>query len=134
MLKAECSEIEDTGGALQRCLEDHKTAPSMTPACLEAVTGVTQLKNTDYRLNPELEKNCRTDIKALCPTDMASYLSGNVLQCLITKRDKIKKKACKDSVFRKQTQRTDDIRNDPKVRLRPAAYCGIFKQFLSKIF
>mmetsp|Transcript_96994 Transcript_96994/g.277531 ORF Transcript_96994/g.277531 Transcript_96994/m.277531 type:complete len:1109 (-) Transcript_96994:154-3480(-) len=117
-LKAKCADVKDEDGALLRCLEDHADDDATPKLCHDAIGRMSKMKNTDFRLNPMLAKNCEADINDFCAdaktaSQQGDELSGKVLQCLIDNRKDLKKPACKSSIMRKQIQRTSNVKNDP---------------------
>lgn len=94
----------------------------MTKSCLEVVQARLKAKHGEFYLNPALAKECEQDAAELCKAEHAVAKlkdfssNGKLLECLISKQDKIKRPGCKAQLQRKEKHRVQDVSLDPQAK------------------
>jgi Golgi apparatus protein 1 len=86
MIKKYCVEEMMSPATIFSCLLRNKDEDNFDHACLKTVILRGELRAKDIRLNPELMKHCRKDVKAFCATEQSQLLDkeseGKVLLCM----------------------------------------------------
>eukprot|EP00929_Paragymnodinium_shiwhaense_P077184 TRINITY_DN3973_c0_g1_i4.p1 TRINITY_DN3973_c0_g1~~TRINITY_DN3973_c0_g1_i4.p1 ORF type:complete len:1170 (+),score=353.01 TRINITY_DN3973_c0_g1_i4:74-3583(+) len=114
-----CRDTEPGEGRLWNCLEKQHTHPDMADSCRKVVEDHIELKNSEFNLNPQLEKHCEKDAASLCPDEFKNAededftSNGALIGCLIVHRNDVKKDRCKQGLLIKQRQRVESLKNDP---------------------
>ena len=107
------SEIRLTEKA--ECLEH----PSLTPRsaeCESQLHTVQTLLSSDYRTNPGLVKDCKTDLKLLCNEETSSSFSSKSIECLISNRMQIRNTNCKRHIVSTIYRMSEDVQFVPNMR------------------
>lgn len=109
------------------CIETAMYAGTNTviPECETQLKGVQTLLAADYRTNPELQRDCKTDVSLLCRSELdkqtrSSAFSTGVIQCLVQERAKVRNANCKKQIVRQIYKMSDDVMYVPNMR----AVCG----------
>lgn len=57
-----CADIEPGHSRAITCLEEHRTEPNFSPPCAAEMEGLIIQRATDFRLDPNLRRDCKNDI------------------------------------------------------------------------
>jgi len=86
------------------CLQSNADAPEMSARCQKQLLQERSAAARDFRLVPALQRNCKTDIQALCSetcdTAKNEACGGRVVRCLRENRDRLAVPGCKVSLKR----------------------------------
>ena len=86
------------------CLQSYADAPEMSASCQKQLLQERSAAARDFRLVPALQRNCRTDIQALCAeacdATKNEACGGRVVRCLREKRDQLAAPGCKAALKR----------------------------------
>jgi len=86
------------------CLQSYADAPEMSASCQKQLLQERSAAARDFRLVPALQRNCRTDIQALCAeacdATKNEACGGRVVRCLREKRDRLAAPGCKAALKR----------------------------------
>ena len=90
--------------------------------CEAQLRAVETLISSDYRTNPDLQKDCKLDVSVLCPQQLkesasSSSFSTEVIQCLIQDRGRVRNANCKKQILRQIYKLSDDITSIPDMRV-----------------
>ncbi|KAJ3597170.1 hypothetical protein NHX12_003570 [Muraenolepis orangiensis] len=105
------SELE---GQVIACLKLKYADQRLSPDCEEQVRVILEESALDYRLDPQLQIHCTTEISRLCLEEAAAQeQAGQVEECLKVNLLKIKQDACKKEVLNMLKESKADIFVDP---------------------
>lgn len=114
-----CATTDHGRSRMWNCLEKNVNDERMEASCRTVITAHIKMQNYNFRLNPQLSRNCGEDAAFLCPAEvvLAEYedfsSEGAVLNCLIMEQGRLTSKTCKQSLRQKVRQRLSNIKYDP---------------------
>ncbi|XP_040024135.1 Golgi apparatus protein 1-like [Gasterosteus aculeatus] len=105
------SELE---GQVIACLKLKYAGQRLSPDCEAQIQVILQESALDYRLDPQLQIQCTTEISQLCSEEAAAQeQTGQVEECLKVNLLKIKQDGCKKEVLNMLKESKADIFVDP---------------------
>jgi hypothetical protein len=123
-MKELCSDAQRSGSEIHQCLLKHvDDLDKMSSDCKSAVEDVEVNRATDVRLRPQLTRRCGKDINRLCNRnpknkifgfqnekhgkEKTEIMHGEVINCLVSKYDKIRNTFCKGRVLDMAVEQVD---------------------------
>ena len=102
-----------------------QNAEPISHQCETQLTAVQALLAADYRTNPDLQRDCKTDVSILCPTESdrsssASSFSTELIQCLVSQRARVRNANCKKQIIHQIYKMSENVMYVPNMR----AVCG----------
>lgn len=125
-----CTGIEEGDARMKQCLYSHRSRDGFSSECSEAITLAVETTEQDIRLDYRLIRQCMTDAKEFCQTEISTYLppgglkamepasaenAGRVIACLKEHRDELRKPSCRKEVIRVEETQAEDIAADAPV-------------------
>ncbi|KAK0142573.1 Golgi apparatus protein 1 [Merluccius polli] len=105
------SELE---GQVIACLKLKYADQRLSPDCEDQIRVILEESALDYRLDPQLQIHCTSEISRLCAEEAAAQeQTGQVEECLKVNLLKIKQEACKKEVLVMLKESKADIFVDP---------------------
>jgi hypothetical protein len=86
----------------------------LSKQCNQQLIAVESLLSADYRTNPELQRDCKTDTSVLCSAELersasTSGFSTEVIQCLVQQRTRVRNSNCKKQILRQIYKMSEDV-------------------------
>ena len=123
LISEECAHLVSGGSASSiqdrvDCIEKVKKAATkgamIARECQVQLSAVKSLLAADYRTNPDMQRDCKTDVLTLCAEKGEEigphhHLSTNLIQCLVTKRADIRNSNCKKQIIRQVYRMSENV-------------------------
>eukprot|EP00270_Netrium_digitus_P010393 TRINITY_DN3221_c1_g1_i5.p1 TRINITY_DN3221_c1_g1~~TRINITY_DN3221_c1_g1_i5.p1 ORF type:complete len:932 (-),score=260.15 TRINITY_DN3221_c1_g1_i5:314-3109(-) len=112
-----CKDVIPGDARVKDCLEDHRLDPDFSPRCKEEFDEMMARRASDFRLDVNLRKYCKSDISEICYpdaediTDVANW-DAKVIQCLQDYREELKDPKCKSQVHVLTKRSAESLRFD----------------------
>ena len=62
-----CGDVAPGNARAKECLEQHRNEANFSRDCREELEGMIEARSRDFRLDPQLKRQCAKDIEMLCP-------------------------------------------------------------------
>lgn len=120
-----CGDVPPGNARAKECLEQHRNEANFSRDCREELEGMIEARSRDFRLDPQLKRQCAKDIEMLCPLTSFEVADlpddhAEVITCLQDFRDEIANPQCKARVTKTKELAASDIRFD--IPLAEACY------------